>query len=450
VKSAVSDQAHPDTDRAMTPLPLGANVLEVNGVWKKFCKTKSGTRRDLYSNVFRAFFGLRSRPARLREDEFWAVQDVSFTLPRGKTLGVLGLNGAGKTTLLNMIGGMMQPDRGQIRGVGAVGALMNMAAGLQPALTARENIFVGGAVRGWSRQDTLEKFDEIISFAELEPHLDRRLVDFSSGMRMRLAFSIAIHMNPDLLLIDEVLAVGDHSFREKCQSKLSSIAQDAAVIIVSHSVRDIRSYCDQALLLRDGRMSFYGDVEEGLALLLESYHHGAIKPGTAEVAPQQEKVPKTYLAADALEDVQVTLTPQNRPVDKHDAASELTHVCIRFRCLRHYRDLSIGLALYDAGGEQLVGAASPDTASALQGLEKGAQVQIQATIDLSTLAPGQYPIQVVIAQGDTILYDARAGIIERPQAKKPVWGLVHLPAAWDMRITPPQSRDEAKARKAID
>lgn len=416
-------ETHPNATPIQQPY-LSANVIEVEGVWKKFSNTSLGARRDLYSNSVRSFFGISQKQIALRDDEFWAVQDVSFSLARGKTLGVLGLNGAGKTTLLNMIGGMMTPDRGRITGVGAVGALMNLAAGLQPALSARENIFVGGAVRGWNKIETLEKFDEIVAFAELSEHLDRRLVDFSAGMRMRLAFSIAIHMNPDLLLVDEVLAVGDHAFREKCKERLQTMTRNTSVIIVSHSVRDIRDYCDCALLLRDGQQAFFGDVEEGLALLLESYHDGAIQSSRVNARQDQAQKNTIYLVTSAIDDVVCSVAPRK---------SRKADVSIAFTSQRKCSQISIGVAVHSSGDPQLIAGTSTNASNAMMDTEPMEQVVAKLELDLTCLNPGKYEFRAVIAEADEILYDAVIGEVELPETGELVWGMLNLPNKWQVK-----------------
>ncbi|NNC37506.1 MAG: ABC transporter ATP-binding protein [Hyphomonadaceae bacterium] len=409
--------------------PISNNVVEVKGVWKKFSKTRSGARRNMLSKTGRAFFGLQPGETILREDEFWAVQDLSFELQRGKTLGILGLNGAGKTTVLNMIGGMMLPDKGQITTVGAIGALMNLAAGFQPSLSAYENILIGGAVRGWSMEETEKRVPDIISFAELGEHLSRRLADFSAGMRLRLAFSIAVHMQPDLLLIDEVLAVGDHRFRAKCQEKINSMREDASVIIVSHSVRDIREYCDECLLIKDGVPVFKGDVEEGLSLLLESYHKGSISAGSVTKAPVENKPVAAFISETDLEDAVVS-SSKNK-ADKSERGRELV-VNYFFKTITECDALTLGVAIRSIGSDPILSGISSINEMGELHANAGQKISAEVVIDTSVLNPGRYSIEAVIANADKILFQGSLDTYEVFTNEEFTWGPVALTAKWQV------------------
>lgn len=412
-------------DAMNAPKPhLSGNVVEVKGVSKKFSATRSGARRNMLSKALRGFAGYPTKKTQLHEDEFWALQNISFQLPRGKTLGVLGLNGAGKTTLLNIIGGMIAPDDGSVTTMGAIGALMNLSAGLQPTLSARENIIIGGAVRGWSMRETLEKYDDIVEFAELGEHMTRRLVDFSSGMRMRLAFSIAAHMSPDLLLIDEVLAVGDHRFRNKCQKKIKEITTDASVIIVSHSVRDIRDYCDECLLLRDGQQLFYGDVETGLGLLLDSYHRGSIKAGKA-LAGKTKSIPAPYKSDAALKSIS-----HNWEIVKDGKAFKELNCNVKLETNQDMNGLSIGLAFREGDTPHLLSGISSANGLGILSLKNKETKDLNIKVSLEALNPGEYDIDLVIVNYDEILFQTRLGSLKIPKTDALNWGAVRLENSW--------------------
>ncbi len=201
----------------------------------------------------------------LRSDEFWAVQDVSFEVKRGECLGLIGHNGAGKSTLLKMLNSLNRPDAGRITMRGRIGALIELNAGFNPILSGRENIYNQAALLGFSRQETDAKFDAIVAFSELEGFLDMPVQNYSSGMRVRLGFSIAAQMEPDILIIDEVLAVGDVGFRFKCINKMAELMNHAAVIFVSHSMPQILRVCNTVINLEKGRVVYQGsDVFKGV------------------------------------------------------------------------------------------------------------------------------------------------------------------------------------------
>jgi lipopolysaccharide transport system ATP-binding protein len=196
----------------------------------------------------------------LRKGEFWANQGISFELRRGECLGLIGRNGAGKTTLLKMLNGLIKPDTGHIEIRGKVGAIIALNAGFNPLLTGRENIYIAGSIRGLSKKEIDAKYDEIVDFAELHEFMESPVQNYSSGMQVRLGFSIASIIKPDVLIIDEVLAVGDFSFRMKCYRKISSLLKSTAVIFVSHQIEHIKKMCNVGLYLRSGKEVSKGDI----------------------------------------------------------------------------------------------------------------------------------------------------------------------------------------------
>jgi lipopolysaccharide transport system ATP-binding protein len=244
----------------------GEVLVQVEGVSKKFCRS---FKRSLWYGVqdmANEVLGRRAGHDRLRPDEFWAVDDVSFDLRRGECLGLIGHNGAGKTTLLKMLNGLIKLDHGKITMRGRVGALIALGAGFNPILTGRENIYVNGSILGLNKKAVERKMDEIIDFAELGDFIDMPVQSYSSGMAVRLGFSIATTLEPDVLLLDEVLAVGDAAFRARCYNRIGARQQQAAVIFVSHNSDQIARICDRVCLLHKGRITHLGDVGRGLEL----------------------------------------------------------------------------------------------------------------------------------------------------------------------------------------
>ena len=202
----------------------------------------------------------------LRPDEFWAVQNVSFELRRGECLGLIGHNGAGKSTLLKVLNGLIPPDTGRITMKGRVTALIELNAGFNPILSGRENIFNQATLLGFTKQETLKKFDAIVDFADIGDFLDMPVQNYSSGMRVRLGFAVAAQMEPDVLLIDEVLAVGDVAFRFKCMSAIGELLKSAAVIFVTHTMPQVFHICSDLIVLDHGRVSSQGrNLSDGVA-----------------------------------------------------------------------------------------------------------------------------------------------------------------------------------------
>lgn len=199
----------------------------------------------------------------IKYDEFWALQDVSFTLNKGDRLGILGLNGAGKSTLLKAIAGVYKPTEGSIYKSGVLAPLLELGAGFDMQYTARENIYLYGAVLGYSKEFIDSKFDEIVEFSELKKFLDVPLKNYSSGMKTRLGFSICTAVDPDILILDEVLSVGDAKFRKKSEKKITSMFDsNVTVLFVSHTLAQVRRICNKAMILEHGKLIAFGDVEE--------------------------------------------------------------------------------------------------------------------------------------------------------------------------------------------
>ncbi|MBD2526701.1 ABC transporter ATP-binding protein [Nostoc sp. FACHB-133] len=230
-------------------------VLSVNGVSKKFCRDLKRSLMYGVQDITSELLGLREKSDKLREKEFWALNNVSFELRRGEALGLVGKNGSGKSTLLRIIAGLIKPDSGCVEINGRVAPLIALGAGFNPILTGRENIYANMAILGLSKKEIDERLDEVIEFAEIGDAIDAPVQTYSSGMAARLGFASAIHTNPDILLVDEVLAVGDMKFRTKCYRKLAKLRkQGTSLILVSHDSNTVLGVCDSAIYLSNGKV----------------------------------------------------------------------------------------------------------------------------------------------------------------------------------------------------
>jgi lipopolysaccharide transport system ATP-binding protein len=199
----------------------------------------------------------------LNTDEFWALKDVNFTINQGEVIGIIGRNGAGKSTLLKILSQITPPTTGEVILRGRVGSLLEVGTGFSPELSGRENIFLNGAILGMKRTEVLRKFDEIVDFAEVEKFLDLPLKRYSSGMYMRLAFAVAAHLEPEILIVDEVLAVGDSEFQKKCLGKMGEVANEGrTVLFVSHNLVTVQNLCEKSILLQSGEIVQFGDTKE--------------------------------------------------------------------------------------------------------------------------------------------------------------------------------------------
>ena len=241
-------------------------LVKVEGLSKKFCVD---LKTSLWYGVKDLFAGVTGKHNKglLRPKEFWAVKDINFELRRGECLGLIGHNGAGKSTLLKILNGLINPDEGKITIKGKVGALIELGAGFNAILSGRENIYNNGAVLGFTRQEIDAKLDAIIDFAELREFIDMPVRNYSSGMKVRLGFAVAAQMEPDVLIIDEVLAVGDMGFVLKSFKTIDSILPNTAIIFVSHNMPIISRICSHIILMEHGGAQFQGDnVGKGIDL----------------------------------------------------------------------------------------------------------------------------------------------------------------------------------------
>lgn len=231
-----------------------------------------GLRHAMESAMRSPFAWIRSqREERRKQVDFWALKDVSLKIAQGEVVGILGRNGAGKSTLLKLLSRITIPTIGRIRINGRIASLLEVGTGFHPELTGRENIFLNGAILGMSRTEIIRKFDEIVAFSEIEEFLDTPVKRYSSGMYVRLAFSVAAHLDPEILIVDEVLAVGDASFQKKCLGKMGSFAESGRTILfVSHNLEAVRRLCQRGIWMKDGRLHRDGQVEQVIDEYFES------------------------------------------------------------------------------------------------------------------------------------------------------------------------------------
>lgn len=238
------------------------SAIEVTSVTKRFTLRHTRSIKEL------AVWTFRGRGRELSSNSFNALDDVSFTIEQGEAVALIGFNGSGKSTLLKLISGVMLPDSGSIGVRGRVAGLIEVGAGFHPDLTGRENIYLNGAILGMSEKEIAAKFDEIVAFSEIERFIDTEVKFYSSGMFLRLAFSVAAHSEPDVFLIDEILAVGDEPFQRKCLERIGALREmGQTLVIVSHELDMVARVCDRGVVLKSGVVTMDGPVEEAVAYL---------------------------------------------------------------------------------------------------------------------------------------------------------------------------------------
>ncbi len=244
-------------------------VISVEGLGKRYViqhEKQQDTLRDALHQGARRLWRRFRWGTGFTEEEFWALRDISFEVQPGEVVGIIGRNGAGKSTLLKILSRITEPTTGTVRLRGRVASLLEVGTGFHPELSGRENIYLNGAILGMSRMEIRRKFDEIVAFAEVERFLDTPVKRYSSGMYVRLAFAVAAHLEPEILIVDEVLAVGDHAFQSKCLGKMKSVASNEGrtVLFVSHNLAATQSLCNKVISLRQGSVSFVGPTAEAI------------------------------------------------------------------------------------------------------------------------------------------------------------------------------------------
>jgi lipopolysaccharide transport system ATP-binding protein len=280
---------------------MGEIAIRVDNISKQYRigpRERYKALRDVITDSFTAPYRWLTRRTvgagtPLNEDQFWALRDVSFEVKRGEVIGVIGRNGAGKSTLLKVLSRITEPTEGHAEIHGRVGSLLEVGTGFHPELTGRENVYLNGAILGMKRVEIGRKFDEIVAFAEVEKFIDTPVKHYSSGMQMRLAFAVAAHLEPEILLVDEVLAVGDAAFQKKCLGKMGEVSQQGRTILfVSHNMTALQSLCEKAIWLDGGRVAEVGDSKSVVAHYLQTNAESVLErewPDPA-TAPGNDKV----------------------------------------------------------------------------------------------------------------------------------------------------------------
>jgi len=258
---------------------MSGGSIVVDDVWKQF---RRGRREDSIRGALASAVRQLAAPSRSDDDTaFWAIRDVSFNVSAGRVLGIIGANGSGKSTMLKLLSRIVAPTKGTLEVRGRVGALVELAAGFHPDLTGRENVLLQGTLMGMTRRDVLQRFDAIVDFADVAEFLDTPVKHYSSGMHARLGFSVAAHLSPDVLLIDEVLAVGDHKFQKRAFTRLKEVvASGAAVVVISHQLERVVELADEAILLSAGAVIARGRPEACIAAYVEGSQPGEHAPTT--------------------------------------------------------------------------------------------------------------------------------------------------------------------------
>lgn len=394
-------------------------ALEFNHVWKKFKKgEKYNSLRDLIPAMTKRLFSGNHREE-LEEKEFWAVRDVSFQLKRGEVLGIIGSNGAGKSTILKLLSGILRPNKGEIKVNGRLSALIEVSAGFHPDLTGRENIYLNGSILGMKKKEIDGKFDQIVAFSELEEFVDTPVKRYSSGMFARLGFSVAAHLDPDILLIDEVLSVGDISFQAKCLRKIRSLKQDdKTIVFISHNMEAVLGLCPRSIFLYKGTIISDGDTDK----VITQYRENLRANSTKSMSDDQRSGPVRIASVSFLDE-----SGNNR------LAFETGHRMVIKVTLEAFERISrpvLGIAFYDENGACVFGHNSKVDKHDLGDVHGTYEAEVE--YEYIDLQPGNYLVTVAVFDSlalkpyeykdreYTFMVNGDIGEI----------GLIHIPHTW--------------------
>lgn len=392
-------------------------AIEFNGVWKKFTRgEKFNSLRDLIPSLVKGLF--KTGEEDLKEKEFWALRDVSFQIGQGDALGIIGPNGSGKSTALKLLSGILKPNRGDVHVRGRSSTLIELGAGFHPDLTGRENVYLNGTILGMKRAEIDERFDEIVEFSELKDFLDTPVKRYSSGMHARLGFAVAAHVNPEILIIDEVLSVGDYHFQEKCFAKMQEfVRRGATLVFVSHNLTAISTLCKSVIVLRYGVPVFRGDVSAGIQKY-HSFYEEDTRSKTVEILDVRLK------SADG-EERDVFEPGEKAVLDVH------------LKALTSIRNAHAGLQIHTADGQLVFVTATSRLTNKRLNLEQGQTARVTFSLDLN-MHGGVFPLGFTLTPeievpDEWLYYNPRLKRIIMTDARK-CQGFLHLNPSVEVRL----------------
>lgn len=377
-------------------------VLSVNGVSKKFCRDLKRSLLYGVQDITSEVLGLREKSENLRSKEFWALQDVSFQLRRGESIGLVGKNGSGKSTLLRIIAGLIKPDTGLVEINGRVAPLIALGAGFNPILTGRENIYANMSILGLSKKEIDERFDAVIEFAEIGDAIDSPIQTYSSGMAARLGFASAIHTEPDILLLDEVLAVGDVQFRLKCYRKLSELLDKGTTfVLVAHNPNSILSICQSAIYLQKGKLMAEGDA----ASVMRVYEEDLFLSGNKKSFGTTYFEEKPEEKSTGLDIIALYFRDEEGNIIDTPLSGKPVFLCVRCKSRITIKNAILSIIVYDslAEGEKILNLHSNIDRTNFEILPGISEIQIQ--MPYCGLKPSIYGCRAWVKRKPHYIYD---------------------------------------------
>ncbi|MDJ0900406.1 MAG: ABC transporter ATP-binding protein [Xenococcus sp. MO_188.B8] len=392
-------------------------ILSVEGVSKKFCRSLKHSLFYGLQDIATDLVGHRKGDHQLRDQEFWALDNVSFQLRRGEALGLVGKNGSGKSTLLRIIAGLIKPDRGIVRVKGRVAPLIALGAGFNPILTGRENIYANMAILGLSKKEIDERFDDVVEFAEIGNAIDSPVQTYSSGMAARLGFASAIYTEPDILLIDEVLAVGDVKFRAKCRRRLYELRQKrTSFILVSHQPQAILSVCTSAIYLSKGKLIASGDTHS----VMNQYEADLFWNGTKKTIGAMFLPEKSARESTGVDIMSLFFRDNRGNIIESPVTGEKNIFCVEYKSSQRVDNAGINFAIKELAkeGETILHISSFKDKKPLKILPGKNEMQI--TMPYFGLRPGLYNMTINIRKDSLYMFDTVDSFRFSVEGKQPM------------------------------
>ena len=368
-------------------------IIKVEGLSKHYLLNKNATPKSdtLYGNFIEGLKNIKNFTQKKESEDFWALNDVSFEIQQGDRVGIIGRNGAGKSTLLKILSRITPPTKGRIEYSGRMASLLEVGTGFHGDLSGRENIYLNGSILGMTKHEIDRKFDEIVAFAEIEKFLDTPVKRYSSGMYVRLAFAVAANLEPDILIVDEVLAVGDAAFQKKCIGKMNDVSskEGRTILFVSHNMGAVQNLCNKGLFLQKGKVMDYGNISETIKKYLDIGNTASSSVFTFEEEENYKKS-KAYFT-------KVELKDKNGILCSDYPVGDDVNVHIQFESIINLQDTIVGIGIVSSTELPIL-----TTWSKPESFKKGLN-EIVYTIGGIYLAPSTYKIVLGISRGNEVL-----------------------------------------------
>jgi lipopolysaccharide transport system ATP-binding protein len=401
--------------KSMSHTPIEPPIISVNSVSKKFCRQLKKSLFYGISDICSELLSRERNSSNLRAGEFWALNQVSFDLNKGDAIGLVGANGSGKTTLLRMISGLIKPDDGEIHVRGNIVPLIALGAGFNPILTGRENVYVNLAILGLSHDKIEAVFDDVANFAEIDEALDSPVQSYSSGMAARLGFACAVHANAEVLLIDEVLSVGDMRFRSKCYRKLAELREKGtSFILVSHNTNAILSMCNKAVYLSKGKQIMIGDPSAVMSKFEEDLSvTPAMSEGGSIFLPEKTVDDSTGLDFTALQ-----LKNAEDECVNHALSGEPIKLELKIKCTMQHNNVIAAALIKELSGETET---MLQLSSEKQGISlnfKPGESKLQIALSVCGLRPGVYTAKIYLYKDSFFMLDVIESFVFKVRSER--------------------------------